>query len=406
MMKSKLKRMEKDVIQYFLDYTCFEECSKGYGLTRDHSLTSKTASIGATGFMFSALILACEYGMIDNNELKEKVLGTLHTLENVETFHGFFPHFLDITTAQRASLCEYSTIDTTLMLYGLLAVDQYINDEDIHQRINHLLRKVEWELFLDDTGTYLQMAYNPDIKGDYVKDEVGFISKWDMFAEQLLLYVLIAGLIDNEVLSRKLYNQFTRHQENDLIYPPHNTLFIYHMPLCFLDFRNLNDSFQTNWFENAIRGTKSHIDTSKKLKEKYSTFKQGYFGMNASDTKNGYRVYGAMPNIEHNVDTDGTIAPYSMVGSLPYIPNCEKCIDTLLEIPSLYQKYGFMDAFQLEDSKTWISKKYISIDKGIELLSFEQMINDTIRNLIMNHPLVIRGLQVLQFTKTDKKRKK
>lgn len=406
MTKSKLKKMEQDVIQYFLDFTSFKEGSKGYGLTQDHSLNDNKASIAGTGFMFSALVLACEYEMMDKVELKEKVLGTLSTLENVETFHGFFPHFLDMTTGQRLHLCEYSTIDTTLMLYGLLAIDQYINDKDIHRRVHKLLNQVDWTLFIDETGQYLRMAYNPDIKGHYVQGEPGFISQWDMFAEQLLMYVLLAGLIDDEELSLKVYKQFTRHQEKELIYPPHNTLFIYHMPLCFLDLRNLSDGNSVNWFDNAVLGTKSHVDTSFSLKEKYPTFAQGYFGMNASDTMNGYRVFGAMPNIENKVDTDGTISPYSMIGSLPYLSQDDTGIERLLQIPNLYQQYGFMDAFQIEKDATWVSNKYISIDKGIELLSFEQIQNDFIRNLIMAHPIVARGLQVLQFENTETNRKK
>jgi len=403
MKKPTIKKMEQDVLRYFLDYTSFTQSSKGYGLTPDHSLNVQRASIAATGFMFPALILAFESEMIDKAELKQKVLGTLQTLENVETFHGFFPHFLDMNTGQRFGRCEYSTIDTTLMLYGLLAIDQYMKDDVVHNLVLSLLYNVDWETFVDDQKKYLNMAYNPDKLGDYVTKEPGFISRWDMFAEQLIMYILIAGLLEDEELSRALYSSFTRHQKDDLIYPPHNTLFIYHMPLCFVDLRNTIDPQGINWVENARLGTLSHIHTSQQYKNDYPTFAQGFFGMNASDNKKGYRVFGALPNIENKVDTDGTIAPYSIIGSLPYVPETTNVLDQLFDIPNLYQQHGFMDAFQLDRKSIWISPKYISIDKGIELLTFEQLSNDLIRQLIMSHPIIKRGFTVLQFQESVKK---
>lgn len=399
MMKATIAKMEEDLIRYFLDYTSFDESSPGYGLTLDHSLNDKKASIAATGFMFPALILAHEKKMITKTDLQTKVIGTLKTLENVHTYHGFFPHFIDMTTGERYRHCEYSTIDTTLMVFGLLAIDQYMKDDGIHLQVLGLLKNIDWKTFISEESKYLKMAYNPNVDGDYVEGNPGFISRWDMFAEQLMMYVIMAGLLDDPQLSRDIYNQFTRHQEGSLIYPPHNTLFIYHMPLCFLDVRELKDINGINWHQNAVKGTMSHIETARLYQKDYPTFSKGFFGMNASDTKEGYRVFGALPNIENKIDTDGTIAPYSIIGSLPYISEAKNVLDGLFDIPGLYQSYGFMDAFQIDSQGTWISKKYISIDKGIELLSLQQLTSDLIRKLVMEHPLIQKGLDVLQFSR-------
>ena len=44
-----------------------------------------------------------------------------------------------------------------------------------------------------DNKKVLHMAYNPDRGGDYVIGKPGFIHHWSMFAEQLMIYVMMAG---------------------------------------------------------------------------------------------------------------------------------------------------------------------------------------------------------------------
>ena len=390
-------KLEQDLLRFFLDHTNWTEGSPGYGLTIDHSENPTKMTIAATGFLLSGLAIADERGLLTRGDVLHKVLGILKTLNTVETFHGFFPHFLDNHTGQRRGHCEYSTIDSVILFAGLLTIDSYLQNKDVSNQVQHLLNQVNWEEFVSTTTgkTQLRMSYNPDKGGDYVEGKPGYISRWSMFAEQLLMYPMIAGLIPDEDLARKLYQGFDRtavpYRDGILIYPPHNTLFIYHLPLLWLD-ASKADQDGINWVQNAVLGTMSHIDSSRAHAQSYRSFQEGYFGMNASDSRNGYRVFGALPNIEDKLDTDGTIAPVSIIGSLPYVPReAEQALSMMFAMPGLYGPYGFYDAFQIEEKTPWICSKYYALNKGMELLTLDLLSHRTVQQAFMNHPIIRQG---------------
>ena len=159
------------------------------------------------------------------------------------------------------------------------------------------------------------------------------------------------------------------------------------------------DDEQISWFENSKNAIYGHQQLSIDLKHTYQTFSESYFGFNASDSPNGYRVFHAIPNYDHKVITDGTVAPFGLVGTLPFDERLGlNSIESMLNIKDLDSKYGFYDAFNLEND-TWISKKYIGIDKGHEMLSLDLYLNQTIQNLISNHPRIQKGYERLQFIK-------
>lgn len=404
-----LRDIEKKNIDFFQHHTNFNKNSKGFGLTQDNSNEVNRASIAATGFMLSSLIIGVEINYLDKEEALFKAKKTLETLVSLENFNGFFPHFVDKNTSEKWGSCEYSTIDTILCVAGVLSVDNYFDDEEINEMANKITNRIKWEEFIEqeEDKLYLRMAYNPSISGDYVTSNPGFISRWDMLAEQLMMYPMIAGSISNEDKSKKLYAGFSRTKssfdEKTFYSSPHNTLFVYHLPLCWLDVRDYIASDGIDWVENTKLATQCHQYSSMEANEKYKTFTKNTFGMNASDTIDGYRVYGALPNIEDKLDTDGTIAPYSIICSLPYIyDDAIAGVKTMKSIDGLYQRFGFMDAYNYINDKLWISNRYIAIDKGMELLSVNQITNNIVRNSFMNHPLIIKGMKVLEWKKRFK----
>jgi hypothetical protein len=58
-----------------------------------------------------------------------------------------------------------------------------------------------------------------------------------------------------------------------------------------------------------------------------------------------------------------------------------------------------MDAFHISDDSIWVSDTIISIDKGLEMLSFDAYLEHIIGDLIIKHPRIIKGLHRLQFKK-------
>ncbi|MFA7376210.1 MAG: glucoamylase family protein [Acholeplasmataceae bacterium] len=397
-----IKEIQDRGFLFFMNYSNFDLNSKGYGLTPDHTNKLEVASIAATGFALSSYVIGVESLLITKKDAIDKIKRTLETLlYEVDHYRGFFAHFVDIKTGKRHRKCEYSTIDTALCMNGILTVERYFKDEEITKLSNQIIDRVDWDfLIYEKDGTkMLHMAYNPDIDGDYANGRAGFIHHWDMYAEQLMMYLMIASKIKNDAVSNALYEGFTRekgsYQGHHYIYSPGNTLFIYQFPLCWLDLENIYDKHGISWHENARSATLGHRAFCMRNKHKYQTFSSVSFGLSASDSPKGYRVFHALPAKNKRAETDGTISPHAMIGSLFLTPKESLLgIKAMHQIKGLYQKYGFMDAYNLE-AGTWISNRYIAIDKGLEMLAANAYLTNSVRNAYMSHELIIKGMEVL-----------
>jgi hypothetical protein len=410
MTKEKLKKMQFDTYLFFQENTNFDIHSKGYGLTVDHTNRTEVASIAATGFTLSSFVIGIENNYMSYEDGYIKSLNTLKNIyENASQMFGFFAHFLNIKTAERHQKCEFSTIDTALFINGVLTVSSYFKDPKIDYYANLIIERVNWDklIHIKDDQPMFYMSYNPDIDGDYVKHKPGFIHHWDMFAEQLMMYIFYAERTHPK-LAMDLYLSFRRekgtYKNIEYIFSPGNALFVYLFPLAWLDLENIVDHEGISWYDNTKNALLAHYHLSQDLMDKYQTFKHGGFGFTASDTKEGYQVFGGLPNRANQVETDGTVAPFSVIGALPFIPNIAiPIIEKMLNIPNLYGKYGFMDAYNLEDEK-WISKKYIAIDKGLELLMLNAYLSKDVYKAYMAHPIIVKGMNVLKWKNQDNRR--
>lgn len=390
--------------------TNYNENDLGYGLTLDHNEKKDVASIATTGFVLSGYIIAVQYGYLQKEEAIIKVRKTLKTLlYNVPHFKGFFVHFINIHTAQNINKSEYSTIDTTLCLNGVISCSQYFKDDEITYLSNQIINRVEWDFFVHKHQGFdrFYMAYNPNVGGDYVENSnPGFIFQWHMLAEQIPMYILAAGSnrLDKK-LSKSLYYGFERNKGSymghEYYYSPGNTLFIYQYPLCWIDGKNYVDDLGLNWFNNLKKATLGHRAWNLKNMHKYKTFSKYTFGLTASSTKTGYSVFHCVPSINNNYLTDGTVAPNAMIGSL--ITNPKEAIEAIKymkKINGLYKEYGFIDAYNFEDDNNkWYSNRYITIDKGLELLMSNAYLSKDVINAFMNHDLIKRGIEVLEWKK-------
>jgi len=400
MTKKTLQDMFLRTQAFFRDYTNFNPSSKGYGLTSDNTSNPERASIAATGFMLSYLILAVQSKTIQKDDALQMATKTIDTLLRIKHYKGFFPHFISRETGEIWGQSEFSTIDTILMLMGLLAVDQYFNDPYIQKQTACLLNRIDWKSF---HTTYkgkkvFSMAYNPNKDGDYANGKPGYIFHWHMYAEQLMMYLLYP-YDDALELYENIEKPVGTFEDITYTHAPGNTLFIYHFPLAFLDLEDIVDHQGFSIYDNAKQAILGHKKLSKRLSSVYQTMNSFAFGFNASDTKKGYRVFHAIPNTYDTILTDGTIAPFSIVGSYPYFKDLiEPSLDYLMTIPNLYQAYGFMDAYNQEEG-LWISDKIISIDKGLEMLALDAAIDKTIHKLITNHPVILEGMKRLKWKK-------
>ena len=107
---------------------------------------------------------------------------------------------------------------------------------------------------------------------------------------------------------------------------PTGSLFTYQFSGCFFDYEKYEDEDGTNYFENTKKACYDNYYFCKNNKD-YLTFKNGLWGISASDGPHGYKGYGIPPyDYDHNIIytadyVDGTIAIYSLINSIPYIGN-------------------------------------------------------------------------------------
>ncbi|MBU1019602.1 MAG: hypothetical protein KJ847_00190 [Firmicutes bacterium] len=397
-----LEDIQKTAYDFFKDFTNFDTNSKAFGLTLDHSMNLEKATIASTGFMLSSLIIGVKHDYLSYEDAYHKAYHTLITLrDHVMHEFGFFAHFLDFKTGKRIGKTEFSTIDTALCLCGVLAVDSFFKDSKISEITKTIMDRINWDIFSHEYSgkQVLHMAYNPDRGGDYVVKRPGFIHQWDMFAEQLMMYVMIGGS-KYKHLAKDLYQGFSRvkgsYKDFEYIYTPGNSLFVYQFPQAWLNLKNIYDSDQICWFDNARVATLAHQACAIDYASQYKTFSKFFFGFTASDTPVGYRVYGGLPNTMNRLDTDGTIAPFGPIGSIIFTPEISiPSIHEMMKIDHIWGKYGFYDAFNFEGNTPWVSKRYFSINKGLEMLMVNAYLYHDVHDAFMSHPIILEGMEVL-----------
>ena len=390
----------KNSYKYFI-----KECnnsleSEGYGLIRDKShYDREIASIASVGFGLAVLIIGAQHGWISYDKAFNKASKTLDTfINNVEGINGFFYHFVDMNDGKRKWNCELSIIDTAIFICGALTAGEYFGKE-VKVKAEQLYKNINWNWYTNKETNYFYMGYKP---------EEGFWEKWDMYAEQLILYVLGAGSPTYKI-NKDMYYEFERKKADyknikDIIYTYGGTLFTYQYSHAWIDFRNLIDEDGVNWFENSIKAVKANRQYCIDNKEKFKTYSENSWGLTSCIGPKGYCCFGAPPcKADLNIENDGTVAVYGAVGSIIFTP--EESLKTIEyyynKLPRLWGKYGFKDSFNFENKNEWYSKEYIGVDKGIEMLMIENYLNGTIWKYFMKNSFVENGLKSLGLKKSE-----
>ncbi len=394
-------------LNFFLDYTNRNPDSPGFGLTADSTKRPGVASIAAVGFALTAWVIAAERGFLAATEVRDIVRGTLRTLCNTVAHHrGFFAHFLDIQTGARFRKCEYSTIDTALCLNGVLTAAAYFDqDAEITDLAQHLLERVDWRFIVFARGdkTLFHMAYNPDRGGDYVTGEPGFISQWDMAAEQKMMYLQAAPRLDN-VLAASLYRGFSRdlgyYEGQPIIINPGGTLFAYQFTEAWLDTAQYRDPDGVDWFNNTRLATLANRSFCMENSPRYKTYHANSWGLSAGDSPSGYAVFGATPCLgqpHHN----GTVSIYAAIAALPFVPDLTLAMMDYLHVhhPQTWGQYGFVDAYNVDVSPAWYSQAIYAIDKGCSMIMIENYLTGLVWEVYTNSPYIQNALRVLDFRK-------
>src|SRR5579875_1668519 len=110
----------------------------------------RLSSTAATGFGLTALCIAHQRGYLPADAVEARVATTLafhaHTLKQE---HGFFCHFNDVRTGEPIAHVEYSSIDTSLLLCGVLMARAYFpQNAAIVRDATLIYERVDWPWML------------------------------------------------------------------------------------------------------------------------------------------------------------------------------------------------------------------------------------------------------------------
>jgi len=400
------------------------------GLIPDRGPNPKAfCSIAATGFGLTALLVGIKNGYITRQEAALQVLKTLRFFngskqdsldrKSATGFKGFYYHFLDMKTGTRFKDVELSTIDTGLLMMGILSCETYFDGKDplehaIRALALKLYSRVNWRWAVR-RGNLISMGWKP---------EHGFLSSdYKGYDEASFLYVLGLGS-PSYSLPKASWTAFTstnrwgRFQNQEMI--NFGPLFGHQYTQCWLDLRSLKDDYirakGIDYFENSRRATYANRAYCINNPLKRKGFSALIWGLTACDgpgdethTENsrqikymGYSARGAA--LGYLVD-DGTIAPTAAGGSVAFAP--EICLPSLKAIKAKYEsrvygRYGFVDAFNpgftFHRTNGWFDPEYLGIDEGPIVLMSENYQTRFIWNLMRKNSHVRLGLKRAGFT--------
>ena len=153
-----------------------------------------------------------------------------------------------------------------------------------------------------------------------------------------------------------------------------------------------------NYFQNSVIATDVHRRFCLEMNVQYSDYSNALWGITASDSQQGYVIWGGPPAMG---PIDGTIVPSAAGGSLPFLPAATtRVLRTIHDhYPNAWSRYGFVDAFNpLTD---WYDTDVIGIDTGITMLMAENVRTGFVWNTFMKNPEAQRGMEIAGF-KPDK----
>ena len=369
-------------------------------------------AIESQGFYFPIIILGIERGWIDREVGRQRVLASLDSLLQLQHFHGFYYHFIDIKTGGpgwRSKNVEVSNMSTATMIAGAIVAAEYFGGA-VRDRVEKLYRRIDWNWFLDSKRQHFYLACHPEQvpEGKRV-NERGMFGHWAAYSEHLIMYVLAAGTPEEKhAIDARAYTAMQTpmgaYKGKSFVYCRTGSAFVYQWSHCFLDFRNMVDEKHHDWFENSrqasLAAQRFAIDSS----ETVQGLGENSWGMSAcmSPTDGYSGHYGSMPADPDFLVMDGTIAPYGALGFLVFTPKQSlAAFEYMRTIPELTGKYGLYDAYSFQtkakNGRPWVAKSYLAIDKGIVALMFENYATQLIWKHLHSSRHVQRGLSRLGF---------
>lgn len=364
----------------------------GSGLPKNHP-SYNVASSASTGFALTSYCIAADRKWVSADEAKNRTRITLDYFAN-RSFNknGWFYHWLDRETGERRWNSEISSIDTALLLGGILSVRQcFADDKQIVQLATKIFERIDFAWMLNN-GKLLSHGWKP---------ETGFLkSVWGDYSENSILYLLAIGATNKPIPWQSWYAwkrqwvEFAGYKYLSAKAP----IFIHQYSQAWFDFRNKrerNKGFKVDYHQNSVIATKAHKACNLTLKDKFPGYSENIWGISAMDSSRGYVVWDCPPASN---GIDGTVAPYVAAASLMFTP--EIALPALKEMKSkygdkIYGRYGFTDAFN--PTTGWVNPDIIGIDVGVQLIGIENFRTGNVWKWFMQNPEAKKGLKLAKI---------
>nr|WP_225425716.1 glucoamylase family protein [Pelagerythrobacter rhizovicinus] len=447
------EQLSRRTFDYFWETTDTQRC-----LAPDRWPSNPFSSIAATGFALTAYGIGAERGYVTREEAAQRTRDCLEFYWNAPQgaevsgntgYKGFFYHFLTNEDGTRRGKTELSTVDTSLLLGGVLFAQSYFDrdtavESEIRDLAEKIYRRVDWTFVQREnsdipsanggSGKAIAMGWYPERgeNGDFGTHD------WVGYNEGMLVYILAAGSPTHPIGKDAWDTGWAANLEKDwgtyhgyehLQFEP---LFGHQYSHVWVDFRGIQDEFMRgkgiDYFENSRRATLSQRAYGADNPNDWVGYSADIWGWTASDGPTGaangrvvngkprtFMGYSARGVSEERVVDDGTIVPTATGGSVPFAP--EVAIDALMNMREaygnkLYTKYGFKDAFNpsytfidtgspsgtVDPELGWIARDYIGIDQGPILAMMENHRSGLVWRTMRKNPHIRRGLERLGFT--------
>src|SRR5687768_71410 len=407
------------------------------GLVPDRWPTPSFSSVASVGFGLTAYAVGVERGWVSRSDAVDRTLTTLRFFWNAPqgpaasgtTGHnGFFYHFLDMNTGHRFERVELSTIDTGLLMMGVLSAAEYYRGDDpreaeIRALADSLYRRVDWAWAATPRPPRISMGWHP---------ESGFIPHdYRGYSEAMFLYLLALGSPTHPV-DPSAWEAFTstyvwmpfegREQVN---FPP---LFGHQYSHAWIDFRGIRDAYMRekgiDYFENSRRATLSQRAYAVDNPDKFVDYGGNIWGLTACDgpldgtlqidgVSRKFYTYHARGAAHGEIRDDGTIAPTAAASSIAFTPELSAtAMDEMIRRygEKLYGQYGFLDSFNptlklpvrtqhgiVDPNLGWFDTDYLGIDQGPIIAMIENSRSGLIWNTMKKNPHIVRGLRRAGF---------
>jgi hypothetical protein len=388
--------LEHRGVMYF-----WEQADHGTGLVLDRASADggrakgpsrDIASIAATGFGLSAICIGAKRGWIPRDQAIERVRTTLRFFaERADQEHGWFYHWMDVSSGERKWDSETSSVDTAFLLAGVLTAAQFFSsDPEIPKLARQIFDRVDFQWMLDGDPLLLSHGW---------KRGKGFLKfTWNTYSESSVLYLLAIGSETHPINPESWYAwERPLYSYGSFEFISGGPLFTHQYSHAWVDFRDRRDRGFIDFFLNSVNATRANRLYCLNLNNILpNTFGPQIWGITASDGPKGYRIYGEIKAFE---PVDGTVAPAASAGSLMFTPD--------ISIPALrairdefedrvYSRYGFVDSYN--PSLKWFDTDVVGIDQGITLLSAENLLTGDVWRWFMANPVMQRAMNLAGFS--------